>query len=152
PFVENTPSMAVRTVRDCAPGETNPATSVTCIKPVMRPLLKAYPVGQVATSRPFFDRATVLEPGSVDEYSGNLRFDYQATSKDRLYVRYNRDQGYGVIPFNSTGSGTSETIVPQNLVLAYNRVQSATMINEAKFGFNGSKTRLNAVPPQVPGL
>ncbi len=55
------------------------------------------------------------------------------------------DQGYGVIPFNSTGSGSKEDVVPQNLVLAYNRVHSANVINEAKFGFNGSKTRVSGV-------
>jgi hypothetical protein len=152
PFVENTPSAAVRTVRDCAPGETPSATAVTCINPVMRPVLAAFPVGQASTSSAFFDRAIVQERGSVNEYSGNARFDYQATAKDRFYLRYSRDQGYGLIPFNSTGSATSETIVPQNLVLAYTRTHSATLINEAKFGFNGSKTRLNAVAPQVPGL
>ena len=152
PFVQNTLSAAVRAARDCAPGETPSATTVTCINPVMRPLLAAYPVGQFSTPSPFFDRANVSEPGSVDEYSGNLRFDYQASDKDKIYLRYNRDQGYGAIPFDSTGSRSNETIVPQNLVLAYTRVQSATMINEAKFGFNGSKTRVTGVAPQIPGL
>src|ERR1700736_2772111 len=152
PFVQNTLSSGVRAARDCAPGEKPSATVVTCINPVMRPLLAAYPVGQFKTSSPFFDRANVSEPGSVDEYSGNIRFDYQASEKNKVYLRYNRDQGYGSIPFDSTGSHSIETIVPQNLVLAYNRVQSATMINEAKFGFNGSKTRVSGVAPQIPGL
>ena len=57
PFVQNTLSAAVRAARDCAPGETPSATTVTCINPVMRPLLAAYPVGQFSTSSPFFDRA-----------------------------------------------------------------------------------------------
>src|SRR5215472_7661164 len=152
PFVENTPSAVVRSARDCAPGETPSATAVTCINPAIRPLLTAFPVGQASTSNVFFDRANVREPGTIDEYSGNVRFDYLATEKDRLYVRYNRDQGYGMLPLNSAGSGTSETIVPQNLVLAYNRVQSATVINEAKFGFNGSKTRVSGLAPVVPGI
>ncbi|MCU1259588.1 MAG: hypothetical protein JWO80_2473 [Bryobacterales bacterium] len=152
PYVENTPSAAVRGARDCAPGEAPSATAVTCINPIMRPVLAAFPVGQVSTSSPFFDRATVQEPGSVDEYSGNIRFDYQATSNDKIYLRYNRDQGYGVIPFNSTGSGSNETVVPQNLVLNYTRVMSTAVVNEAKFGFNGSKSRLSAFAPQVPGV
>ena len=152
PFVQNTPSRAVRAVRDCASGETPSATAVTCINPVIRPLLAAFPAGQVSTSSPFFDRATVLGPGAADEYSGNIRFDYQPTGNDRIYLRYNRDQGYGVIPFDSTGSGSAESVVPQNLVLAYNRVLSPNVINEAKFGFNGSKTRVGGFAPQVPGL
>jgi hypothetical protein len=154
PFVQNTPSQYVRSLRDCAPGEapTFTATTASCLNPAVRPLLAAFPVGQFTTSSAFFDRANVPEPGSIDEYSGNIRFDYQASEKNKIYLRYNRDQGYGSIPFDSTGSHSIETIVPQNLVLAFNRVQSATMINEAKFGFNGSKTRVSGVAPVVPGL
>ena len=152
PFVQNTPSRAVRNVRDCAAGEAPSATQVTCINPAMRAVLAAFPVGQVATSSPFFDRAQVMEPGAIDEYSGNTRFDYQVTDKDRVYLRYNRDQGYGVIPYDSTGSGSAETIVPQNLVLAYNRVHSASLVNEVKFGFNGSKTRVSGFAPTIPGV
>src|ERR1019366_6533681 len=152
PFVENTPSSSVRAARDCAPGEIPSATAVTCINPAIRPLLAAFPKGLTPTSNPFFDRDNVREPGTIDEYSGNVRFDYQATSKDKIFVRYNRDQGYGILPLNSAGSGTDETVVPQNLVLAYNRIQSATMINEAKFGFNGSKTRVSGLAPVVPGV
>jgi len=150
PFVENTLSAAVRAARDCAPGETPSATAVTCINPRIRPVLSAFPIGQTSTSSPFFDRVSIREPGTIDEYSGNIRLDFQPTDKDKVYVRYNRDQGYGILPINSTGSSTGETIVPQNAVLAYNRVFSPTVINEAKFGFNGSKTRVNAVPAAVP--
>lgn len=152
PFVENTPSAAVRNARNCAPGELPSTTAVTCISANVRPWLAAFPVGQSSTSSPFFDRASVREPGVVDEYSGNIRFDYQATEKDKVYLRYNRDQGYGSIPLNSAGSGTTETIVPQNLVLAWNRIHSANLVNEAKFGFNGSKTRVSANAPVVPGI
>jgi hypothetical protein len=151
PFVENTPSAGVRAAPDCAPGQTPSATAVTCISPSIRPILAAFPLGVTTTTNPFFDRANVREPGIIDEYSGNIRFDYQITDKDKFYVRYNRDQGYGSLPLNSVGSGTYETIVPQNLVLTYNRVQSATMINEFKFGFNGSKTRVSGLAPVVPG-
>jgi len=150
PFVENTLSAAVRGTSNCAAGETPSATAVTCINSRIRPLLSAFPIGQTKTSNPFFDRVSVREPGTIDEYSGNIRFDFQPTDKDKIYVRYNRDQGYGTLPLNSTGSSTGETIVPQNAVLAYNRVFSPTVINEAKFGFNGSKTRVNAVPAPTP--
>jgi hypothetical protein len=125
---------------------------VTCINPAIRPLLAAFPVGVTTTSSPFFDRDNVREPGTVDEYSGNVRFDFQPTEKDKIYVRYNRDQGYGTLPLNSAGSGTYETIVPQNLVLSYTRVFSPTVVNEAKFGFNGSKTRVSGIAPVVPGV
>jgi hypothetical protein len=152
PFVENTPSAAVRAARNCNPGETPSATAVTCINPAVRPLLAAFPIGLSSTSSAFFDRDNVREPGAIDEYSGNIRFDFQPTEKDKIYVRYNRDQGYATLPLNSAGSGTYETIVPQNLVLAYNRVISPTVLNEAKFGFNASKTRVSGIAPVVPGV
>jgi hypothetical protein len=152
PFVENTPSAAVRAAPDCPAGVPASGTSVTCINSAIRPLLAAFPVGQTSTSNPFFDRANVREPGTIDEYSGNIRFDYQLTDRDKIYARYNRDHGYATLPINSAGSGTYETIVPQNLVVAYNRVQSATIINELKFGFNGSKTRVSGLAPVVPGV
>ena len=152
PFVQNTLSVAVRNARNCNAGETPSATTPTCINPAIRPLFAAFPVGQTATSSPFFDRATVQEPGRVSEYSGNLRLDYLRSDRDRFYVRYNRDQGYGLIPYDATGSTQSESILPQNLVLAYNRIFTPTTVNEAKVGFNGSKTRLVGIAPVVPGL
>jgi outer membrane receptor protein involved in Fe transport len=94
----------------------------------------------------------VQEPGSVDEYSGNIRFNYQATAKEKIYLRYNREQGYGVIPFNSSGSASTETVVPQNLILSYDRTLLPNLLHEAKVSFNGSKTRVNGVAPQVPGV
>ncbi len=152
PFVENTPSSAVRAARDCGPGELPSSTTVSCINAAVRPYLAAFPIGQTSTSSPFFDRATVREPGLIDEYSGNVRFDYQATGKDKIYTRYSRDQGYGAIPLNSSGSGTTESIVPQNFVLAWTRIHSTSLINDLKFGFNGSKTRVSGIAPVVPGI
>jgi hypothetical protein len=152
PFVENTISAAVRNAPNCAPGQVPSATAVTCINSAIRPLLAAFPTGVSSTSSPFFDRDNVRERGVIDEYSGNFRLDYQATDKDKFYARYNRDQGYATLPLNSVGSGTYESIVPQNSVLSYTRIQSATIVNEAKFGFNGSKTRVLGLAPQVPGI
>jgi hypothetical protein len=152
PFVENTLSAAVRAAPDCAPGQIPSATVVTCINSAIRPLLPAFPFGQTPTSSPFFDRANVRLPGVIDEYSGNIRLDYDASQKDKFFVRYSRDQGYATLPLNSAGSGTYETIVPQNLVLNYSRLLSTNIINEAKFGLNASKTRVSGLAPVVPGL
>jgi hypothetical protein len=152
PFVENTPSAAVRAARDCSPGEAPSSTAVTCISPNIRPLLAAFPVGVSSTSNPFFDRANVREPGSINEYSGNIRFDYQVSSQDRFFARYNRDQGYATLPLNSVGSGTTETIVPQNAILNWSHIVSSSVVNEMKFGFNGSKTRVSGNAPVVPGI
>jgi hypothetical protein len=136
PFVETTPSAAAW------------AQAVPAIK-VLQP---AFPVGQFASSNPLFDITDIQGPGSVDENSGNIRVDYIFNDKHRMYARYNRDQGDGLITQNSSLSYVTEGAVPQNLVVALNSVLSPTTINEAKFGFNGAKSRVNATAPQVPGV
>ena len=136
PFVETTPSAAAW------------AQAVPAIK-VLQP---AFPVGQFHSANPLFDVATVQGPGSVNEDSGSVRLDYLFSDKYKMYARYNRDQGTGLITQNSTLSYLTETAVPQNLVVALNQVLTPTLINETKFGFNGAKTRVNATAPQVPGL
>ena len=90
PFIESTPSAAVRALPDCPPGMAQQATP-TCMNSAIRPLLKAFPVGQFASSNPLFDVVNVQEPGSIDEYSGNIRFDYVLNDKNRMYARYQRD-------------------------------------------------------------
>ena len=151
PFVESTPSAAVRALPDCAPG-TGQQTVPTCVNPAIRPLLRAFPFGQSASTNPLFDIVNVQEPGSVDEYSGNIRFDYVINDKNRFYARYNRDQGYGTSTANSTGSSINYVAVPQNAVVALNQVITPSVLNEAKVGLNAPKTRVFANAPSVPGL
>ena len=151
PFVESTPSTTVRAFPDCPAGLGVQAVP-TCINPAVRPLLQAFPVGQTPSSNPLFDIVNVQEPGSIDEYSGNIRFDYVINDKNRMYARYQRDQGYGFVTANSTGSYYTETAVPQNAMVALNQVFRPTLLNEIKVGLNAPKTRVNATAPQVPGL
>jgi hypothetical protein len=152
PIVQNTLSAAVHNLRDCAPGETPSATTPTCMNAAIRPLMAAFPIGQTATSSPFFDQINTRVPSSIDEYSGNIRFDYQFNSMHKVYVRYNRDQGYGLATTDASGSFYTETILPQNLVLAINSVLSPSVVNEAKVGFNASKTRATGYFPATPGI
>jgi hypothetical protein len=151
PFVESTPSATVRGFPDCPAGQ-GIQTTPTCINPAVRPLLKAFPVGQTTSPNPLFDVVNVQEPGSIDEYSGNVRFDYIINEKNRMYARYQRDQGYGLVTANSTGSYYTETSVPQNAMVALNQVFRPTLLNEIKVGLNAPKTRVNATAPQVSGL
>lgn len=151
PFVESTPSTTVRAFPDC-PAGLGVQTTPTCINPAIRPLLQAFPVGQTPSSNPLLDIVNVQEPGSIDEYSGNIRFDYIINDKNRMYARYQRDQGYGFVTANSTGSYYTETAVPQNAMVALSQVFSPTVLNEIKVGLNAPKTRVNATAPQVPGL
>jgi hypothetical protein len=118
--------------------------------PSIRPLLAAFPKGQWASADPLLDVINVNAPARVDENSGGMRLDFNLTPKYRLYMRYFRDQGESAQTQNSTGSQYQTTIVPQNAVVALTQVLTPTMINETKFGFNGSKTRVAGVPGPSP--
>ncbi|HYW45682.1 MAG TPA: TonB-dependent receptor [Bryobacteraceae bacterium] len=151
PFIESTPSAAVRALPDCPPGTPQQAAP-TCMNAAVRPLLQAFPVGQFASANPLFEVVNVQEPGSIDEYSGNVRFDYVINDRNRMYARYQRDQGYGLVTANSTGSDIIYGAVPQNSVVALNQVLRPNLLNEIKFGLNAPKTRVYASAPNVPGL
>jgi len=151
PFIESTPSAAVRALPDCPPGMAQQATP-TCMNAAIRPLLKAFPVGQFSSVNSLFDIVNVQEPGSIDEYSGNIRFDYMINDKNRMYVRYQRDQGYGYVTANSTGSNIIYGAVPQNAMVALNQVLKPNLLNEIKVGLNAPKTRVYASTPNVPGV
>ncbi len=145
PYVESTLSAAVRARPDCTGGVTT-----NCIAPAIRPLLGAFPVGQYASPDPLLDIAVVNGPGFVDENAGGVRFDYNFSPKYRLYARYYRDQGESSQTQNSTLSTYQTTIVPQNAVATLSQMLSPTIVNETKFGFNGSKTRVAGVPGPSP--
>src|SRR5262249_36106298 len=68
--------------------------------PAIQALRAAFPVGQFASSNPLLDVASVQGPGSVDENSGTIRFDYNFNDKFRFYTRYNRDQGEALVTQN----------------------------------------------------
>ena len=150
PFIESTPSTAVRALPDC-PAGTPQQTTPTCMNPAIRPLLPAFPIGQIPFNS-LFDVVNVQEPGSIDEYSGNIRFDYVINDKNTMFVRYQRDQGYALATANSTGSSINYRQVPQNAVVALNHIFRPTLLNELKVGFNGPKTDVWATAPSVPGL
>ncbi len=136
PFVETTPSAAAR------------ARAV----PAIRPLLAAFPIGQTPSASPDFDVVQATGRSNVNENSGGIRLDYNFSEKYRVFARYFRDQGDFFADQNSTRSAYRVTAVPQNAILNFQQILKPTVINEAKLGFNGSKTRINAIPPPVPGL
>lgn len=134
PFVETTLSPAAR------------ALAV----PAIQPLLNAFPQGGFASSDPLLNVVTVNGPGLVDENSGGIRFDYNASERFRFYARYFRDQGISSQTQNSTLSQFNQTAVPQNAVLASEQVWSPSVLNEMKIGFNGVKERVSGRPGPSP--
>ena len=116
----------------------------------IQPLLGAFPTGGVASSDPLLNIVTVLGPGFVDENSGGIRIDYNHSDKYRFYARYFRDQGVSSQTQNSTLSQYNQTAVPQNGVLNSTRIITSSLLNEAKFGFNGVKERVSGRPGPSP--
>ena len=118
--------------------------------PSIRPLLGAFPTGQFASPDANLDIININAPNTVTENAGGLRFDYNLGPRFRLYARYFRDQGESSQTQNSTRSLYRTTIVPQNGVVSLSQTLNANMINETKFGYNGSKTRVLGVPGPSP--
>ena len=138
PIVESTLSRTVR--------------ARTGIDPAIRPLLNAFPLGQIPSPDPNFDIITLNANNRVNEDYGGIRFDYNFSPSYRLSGRYFRDQGNAAFVQNSTGSQYLQTAVPQNAVVSLSQVLSPTVINETKVGFNGYKTRASGVPGPSPGV
>ncbi|MBI2689076.1 MAG: TonB-dependent receptor [Acidobacteria bacterium] len=148
PLVGQTPSQVIRNLPVCGTG-----VSGRCVDAAVKPLLAAFPIGNYGTTtNPDFDVARLDGRALVNENSGSARFDYRQGDKNQFYVRWFRDDGYSTAPFDVSGSAFVQRAVAQNAVLNWQRIISPTVINEAKFGYNGPKTRTNGEAPVVPGL
>ena len=147
PLVGQTPSALVRNLPVCVAGST-----VRCVEAAIKPLLGAYPIGRQTTTSPDFDLALLDGRSVVNENSASTRLDYRFNDKNSFYARLFRDDGKSSSPFDVSGSAFSTSALFQNGVLSWQRIISPTMINEAKFGYNGPKTRTNGVAPTVPGV
>jgi hypothetical protein len=128
------------------------ATARARAVPSIQPVLGAFPIGQRPSVNPDFDIVSILGPTTVDENAGGLRLDYKASDKHSIYLRYFRDQGETRQTQNTSLSAFQVIAVPQNAVASWQWLMGPSSINELKFGFNGSKTRTNAIPPPVAGF
>ena len=148
PLVGQTPSVAVRNLPICVTGST-----ARCIDSAVKPLFGAFPNGNLGpTANPDFDLAQLDGRSVVNENSGSVRLDYRQSDKNAFYVRWFRDDGNSTTPFDVSGSAFLQKAVAQNGVLSWQRVITPTVINEAKFGYNGPKTRTNGIAPTVNGI
>ena len=120
--------------------------------PSIAPLMAAYPTGGTPTSNPDLDLYRLSASTRVDENYGSLRLDHRFSDRYSMTMRYFRDQGEVISPLNSTGNYQRITATPQNALMSFQQILKPTLINEVKFGFNGSKTRINGTAPSVNGL
>ena len=147
PLVGQTPSVAIRNLPMCV------GATARCVDAAIKPLFGAFPNGNLgATSNPDFDLALLDGRSIVNENSGSVRIDYRQSDKNSFYVRWFRDDGNSTAPFDVSGSAFLQTALSQNGVLNWQRVLTPTVINEAKFGYNGPKTRTNGIAPTVNGV
>lgn len=119
--------------------------------PSIAPLMDAYPAG-TPTANPDLDLAQLVGRAPIDENYGGIRLDYRLSPNYNITGRYFRDQGVLEQPLNVTGNKARTTSVPQNGLVSLQQVLRANIINETKFGFNGSKTRYEGVAPMVNGI
>jgi hypothetical protein len=120
--------------------------------PSIKPLMDAYPIGQQSSANPNLDIYNLNAATAMNEYYGNIRFDYAMSSKYNMSLRYMREQGYLSQPLDVTNNWQRVTSVAQNAMYTLNQVYSPSIINVTTLGFNGPKTRINGVAPTVNGI
>lgn len=148
PLVGQVPSQAIRNLPVCGTGAAG-----RCVDSVMKQLLGAFPVGNFGTTpNPDFDVAHLDGKALVNEDSASFRLDYRQSDKNNFYLRWFRDDGRSTSPFDVSGSAFLQTAVAQNAVLNWQRIITPSLINEAKIGYNGPKTRTSGIAPQASGL
>ena len=103
--------------------------------PVLKPILDAYPVGQIHIDS-VTDEVTKVATDTVREDAGMFRLDHHFNDTNSAFFRYNIDNAYIDNPTDALGGHNVVPHVPTNVVLQYQRIISPTTINEVKFGLN----------------
>ena len=108
---------------------------VIAASPVLKPLMDAYPAGQIPLDSTT-DQINLVASNTVREDSGMVRFDYRFNEQNTFYARYNIDDVYIDNPTDALGSHNVVPHRPTNAVLAFQHIFSPSTINETKFGVN----------------
>jgi hypothetical protein len=101
----------------------------------VRRFLDAWPSGQTRLDATT-DQISLVATNHVREDSGMIRFDYRFNERNTLYARYNTDDIDIDNPTDALGSHNVVPHRPTNTVLAFQRIISPQVVNEAKFGVN----------------
>jgi hypothetical protein len=138
---------------ESAPSDVAKAQAV----PAVQQLIDAFHAPQAfilpgASSDPNFNIYQLQANNSVNEDSVGLRLDFKLNNKHSLYTRFFRDLGTNTQPQSISGRVLQIRTWPQNGVVALQSTLSATMINEAKLGYNGALTRGFGRSIVVPGV
>ena len=109
--------------------------------PALAPILQAYPEGTIPVAGSTQIAESIGSGRQLDhEDSGMIRIDHRLRASDSVYARFNFDAAVNSVPLASGGSYLNDTQVtesrPANAELEHLHLFSATLLNEAKFGFN----------------
>src|SRR5207249_8107542 len=99
-----------------------------------------------------FDVAQLQTNAILNERAVSLRIDHKLNDKHTLYVRYFRDDGNINQPEGVTGRRVIFIDNPQNGVLGFQSTLTSNLLNEFKFGYNGTYTRTNGQAPAINGI
>jgi hypothetical protein len=104
-------------------------------------LLAGFPEGDVSTSNPLLDLATLRTRAIQKETTAAVRIDHRFSDSQSAYVRYLVSDGDLDTPDRTvTPRRVRATQRPQNLVVNHQGLYRSTIVNEFKVGYNGPKT------------
>jgi len=106
------------------------------VTPSLASVVALYPAGTGRTTDPNIDEWRGTEKVTADENAILVRIDQRISDKTSLFARYNYDRADIVSP-TDTGFNTDK-LRPSNFVTQLQRIVSPTIVNEVKFGYNGS--------------
>ena len=133
----------------CTEASGNPSRTLALLPAFRDPKAQIISVG---TGSNLFDVAQLQAKANLNERAIALRIDHQFTPMQKLYVRFFRDDGNILQPEGVTGRQVQLIDNPQNGVLAFQSAIGSSILNEAKFGYNGVYSRTNGLAPTVNGI
>jgi hypothetical protein len=109
------------------------------------PLLAGFPLGQVPTSNPLVDLATLDTSAKQRENTASFRLDHRFSNSNSVYVRYLYSHGEVDTPDRTvTARRVLAKQTPQNLAANWQKIFGSSAVNEFKFGLNSPRTSANA--------
>ncbi len=108
--------------------------SVAAKSPALAPLIDAYPEGSIATADPNALLWISAGRSPTNEDGGLFRVDYVLSPDTAFSLRFNTDQYTNVSP--ALAENTTTTMDTPNAVLDFQHSFSATILNDARIGFN----------------
>ncbi|HMG74687.1 MAG TPA: carboxypeptidase regulatory-like domain-containing protein [Pyrinomonadaceae bacterium] len=138
--------------RICAPPIGSGTIACNATTAALIPAFRAPGAVALRVGPDLFDTVQLQANNIVNETAAALRIDFRFNQKHTAYFRFFRDQASNLQPDGVTGRKISIRQIPQNGVAALTSVLGTNLLNEFKFGYNGSYSRIVGVAPTVNGI